>query len=243
MELRSKLEKEIKAMGAAYFGVANLSLAQQGPISPYERKLIAEYPIAVSIGVPLSTSVVDRIGDQSDHLALHTYRFHVYQVITPLIDQISLRACFMLTNEGYTAMPVHAAQPLDVENHQGIFSNKMSASLSGLGWIGKSCLLITPDRGPRVRWGTVLTNAPLEAGTPVETRCGKCTECVEACPAGAFTGRDFIPSEGRETRMTAQKCYDFLMERRKTIGANTCGMCVHVCPWGSSKSAESNLKS
>ncbi|MFC1939172.1 4Fe-4S double cluster binding domain-containing protein [Chloroflexota bacterium] len=243
MELQSKLEKEAKAMGAAYFGVANLSQAQKGPVNPYEQKLMAEYPLAVSIGVPVSTSVVDRIGDQSDHLALHTYRFHIYQVISPLIDQISLRICFMLASEGYTAMPVPASQPLDVENHRGIFSNKLPASLAGLGWIGKSCLLITPDRGPRVRWGTVLTNAPLEAGAPVETRCGTCRECVEACPVGAFTGRDFVPSEGREMRMMAQKCHDFLTERRKTIGANTCGMCVYVCPWGSSKSAENNLKS
>jgi epoxyqueuosine reductase QueG len=36
--------------------------------------------------------------------------------------------------------------------------------LAGLGWIGKSCSLISPHFGPRLRLVTVLTNAPLKAG-------------------------------------------------------------------------------
>ena len=235
MKLENELRKEALAAGAAYLGVADLSLTQQGVTTPYEGRLASEYPFAVSIGVPLSTSVVDRIGDHSDIFAIRNYWFHVYQVISPLIDQISGRLSSILTSGGYAAMPVPATQTLDEEGLYGIFSNKMAASLAGLGWIGKNCLLITADRGPRVRWGTILTNAPLEAGQPIEPRCGKCTECVEACPVGAFTGRDFIPSEGREMRMLASKCNEFLIEQRKNIGSRVCGKCVYICPWGFSR--------
>lgn len=235
MKLQNNLHKEAIAMGAAYFGIADLQLTEQGPTTPYEQKLVSEYSCAISVGVPIAKSVVDRIGDQSDHFALRNYGFHIYQVINPLIDQITACLSFALMNDGYSAMPIPASQTLDDKNLYGLFSNKMAASLSGLGWIGKSCLLITRDKGPRVRWGTILTNAPLEPGKPVKTKCGKCTECVESCPAGAFTGRNFVPTEGREMRMIASRCNDFLTERYTNIGSAICGMCVYICPWGTSK--------
>ncbi|MFC2063115.1 4Fe-4S double cluster binding domain-containing protein [Chloroflexota bacterium] len=135
----------------------------------------------------------------------------------------------------YKAMPIPATQQLDKEKNLGIFSNKIAASLSGQGWIGKSCLLITDDKGPRVRWGTVLTDAPLKTGKPMKVKCGKCTKCIEACPVGAFTGRNFNPSEPREKRMLASKCKDFTEARRGSTGFHICGMCVYVCPFGKPK--------
>lgn len=60
---QNKLEKEAKAMGATYFGVADLSLTYQGAITQYEKRLVSKYPVAVSIRVPLSSSAVDRISD------------------------------------------------------------------------------------------------------------------------------------------------------------------------------------
>lgn len=232
MGLQTILEETAKNLGAFYFGVADLSLASGGPVTPYEKRLISEYPFAISIGVPLSPEVVERIGEQEDIPALLNYGFHVYNMISPLIDHITSRLTFIIMREGYRAFPIPATQTLDRENLRGIFSNKMAASLAGLGWIGKSCLLVTPDRGPRVRWGTILTDAPLHPGRPVEVGCGECIVCVEACPADAFTGRNFEPSEPREMRMRARKCDQFLTKRGRNIGTRVCGMCVYICPWG-----------
>ena len=89
-------------------------------------------------------------------------------------------------------------------NVSGGCSQKLAAHLSGLGWIGKSCLLVTPDHGPRVRWVTVLTDAPLRpTGAPLEQRCGECTACVDICPVHALTGKPFSPDELREARFDA----------------------------------------
>jgi epoxyqueuosine reductase QueG len=219
-------------MGAAYFGVADLSLTRQGPLTPIEQKIIAKYTTAVVIGVPLTTSIVDKIGSQHDNLSLRQYYSHVYYEISPFIDEITDHLYSCIEDQGYTAWPVPATETIDTDNQYSLFSHKMVANLAGLGWIGKSCLLITPDRGPRVRWGTVLTSAPFAVGQPMANRCGKCNICVEACPAEAFTGRGFVITESRENRMSAQKCLDFLLERRRDIGASVCGQCVYVCPWG-----------
>ncbi len=105
--------------------------------------------------------------------------------------------------------------------------------MAGLGWIGKSCLLVTPDHGPRVRWVTVLTDAPLEpTGSPMEPRCGECTACVDIYPVPAFTGRIFSPDEPREARFNAAACDRYFKEREKNDGVATCGLCVWVSPHG-----------
>ncbi|NMB79809.1 MAG: epoxyqueuosine reductase, partial [Methanomicrobiales archaeon] len=153
------------------------------------------------------------------------------------LDQIALRVANFLQREGYGALPVPASKRTSDEKIAGIFSQKLGAHMAGLGWIGKSCLLVTPDHGPRVRWVNVLTDAPLvPSGSPMEPRCGDCTACVEICPEHAFTGRMFAPDEPREARFDAAACdryYKRLEEERGVAGA--CGLCLYVCPHGRKK--------
>lgn len=125
-----------------------------------------------------------------------------------------------------------SSQTANDERLLGLFSHKLAAHLAGLGWIGKSCLLVTPEVGPRVRWASILTDAPLPAGEPIPQRCGNCRECVEACPAQAFTGRSFRQDESREARFDVFKCREYTREREKAMGVGACGMCVYICPHG-----------
>ncbi|HEY3316692.1 MAG TPA: 4Fe-4S double cluster binding domain-containing protein [Bacillota bacterium] len=84
-------------------------------------------------------------------------------------------------------------------------------------------LVITPDHGPRVRFATVLTDAPLTAGKPRPEGCGSCDACIKACPAGAFTGRSFDPGEERGRRKDSWGVKE---------NGNLCGICVLTCPYG-----------
>ncbi|MGB6681214.1 MAG: hypothetical protein WBF08_07835, partial [Candidatus Bathyarchaeia archaeon] len=60
---------------------------------------------------------------------------------------------------------------------------------AGLGNIGFSKLLITPDFGPRVRLASILTNAPLEPDKEYKNNlCEDCDKkCAKACPVNAIT--------------------------------------------------------
>ena len=109
-------------------------------------------------------------------------------------------------------------------------TSKLPAHLAGLGWIGKSCLLLTKEFGPRVRFVSVLTDAPLETGSSLDKPCGKCRACVEACPVGAFTGVEFDPADDLAVRFDAPACSEY---RR----AHPCGLCVSSCPTGKRRSA------
>ena len=232
-ELSTETVKTLaESIGADFFGVADLSAAEDA-IRAQGGETVAAYPTAISIGLKLPHVIVDQLPNRSNiSVAMH-YRSHAYDVINQRLDHIISRICSYLAAQGWASLPVPASQIVDDDNLLGIFSNKMAAHMAGLGWIGKSCLLVTPDAGPRVRWATVLTRADLETtGDPTGEKCGTCTECVDICPAHAFTGRPFKAGEHRDLRFDVHKCQGYLHELSEEMGVATCGMCLYVCPYG-----------
>jgi epoxyqueuosine reductase len=227
----SNLRETALALGADFCGVADLALAQE-LVRQLGGELAAQFPRAVSIGVALPSAIVDQLCRHEDKMVALAYRRHGYDTINIRLDQLASRMASILQQVGHRAFPVAASQTIDKERHYGLFSHKLAAHLAGLGWIGKSCLLVTPQVGPRVRWVTVLTDASLEAGQPVRERCGSCTECVDGCPAHAFTGRHFREDEPREARFDVDKCYVYQRKDREHLGSILCGMCIYVCPYG-----------
>jgi len=99
------------------------------------------------------------------------------------------------------------------------FQHKTAATRAGLGWIGKSALLITEKYGSAVRLATVLTDVEFEAGEPIDnSRCGNCDRCVEKCPAMAIVGRNWTAGMERERIVDAFKCCDNAKKMSKNIG-------------------------
>lgn len=226
------LETVGRSEGADFFGVAELEPARDA-IGEQGREFVAAFPRAVSVGVRLMNEIIDQLPNRDQPAVAMTFRQQAYDVVNLRLDQITSRIASTLQNEGARALPIPASQTVDVENHMGIFSHKMAARLAGLGWIGKNCLLITPEVGPRVRWATVLTDAPLASSGPLmEDGCGTCTDCVDACPASALTGESFRPEDPREVRFAADDCLDYQKEMEEKVGVRVCGMCVYACPYG-----------
>jgi epoxyqueuosine reductase QueG len=232
VNLRTKLESLADNMGATYFGIADLTSARQS-IAEQGGEFLARLPRAVSHGVVLIDGVVDRLRDHENAAVLHTYWHYVHKIVNPRLDSISLMLAQVLDEAGFQACIVPSSQTVDRFKLTGVFSHRLAARLAGLGWIGKSALLITRENGPRVRWGTVLTNAPLEAGMPMDEMCHDCSACVRACPAGAFTGQAFDTPRSRSEIFSAEACDHYLNQREDLHRA--CGMCVYVCPVGRSK--------
>jgi len=228
-----KIKEITETWGSDFTGVADLSqaheaiLAQGGP-------LIAAYPLAISVGIRLPDAIVDQLPDRANRAVALSYQYYSYDLINQRLDLLVSQVGRFLHRKGYRALPVPASKQIDDERICAAFSHKMAAHLAGLGWIGKSCLLITPEAGPRVRWATVLTDAPLEiTGAPTEERCGNCNLCVEICPVRAFTGEPFRASEPRGKRYDAVKCERYfakMREKNETLGV--CGLCLFVCPYG-----------
>lgn len=103
---------------------------------------------------------------------------------------------------------------------------------AGLGWIGKSSMLISPTVGVHTLIsGVVLDIAMDDYDMPIARDCGKCTKCIDKCPTGAII----------EPRVVdANKCLSYLtIEHRgpfkETPALNNsvfgCDICIDVCPF------------
>jgi epoxyqueuosine reductase QueG len=224
--LREELERKAREWGASLFGVADLSSAKAYIEEVFGDELL-HLDRAVVMAVPYPAAVVNQLQAGPTHTYLHYYK-----IINSRLDDLALRIALLLQDEGYEAFPVPASQRVTEDKLAGIFSHRLAASLAGLGWIGKNSALINPTYGPRLRLVTVLTDAPLPADKPIKERCGRCTACVEACPASAITGKAFHPADPLEERLHAGECDKYLSKVRVSFGKRVCGRCLAACPWG-----------
>jgi len=230
---KGKLEAYARSLGVDLFGVADLSPARDF-IATQGGQHIGGYKRAVSLGVRLVDDVVDQLHDHQNLAAISTYR-GLYAAVNSALDRVALMVAKRVQKAGHRAYPVPASSMLNNGRLEGAFSHKVAANLAGLGWIGKNCLLVNPEYGPRLRLATVLTDAPLEAENPMENRCGSCTRCVDICPVKAFTGAPFDPSEPRDARFRASLCDRYTEGRISVFGDVNCGLCVYACPYGSKR--------
>ena len=232
MTLQEELNKIALANGVYYFGVSDLSNEREFIVEQGGDEL-ASYPYAISLGIKLIHPIVNKLPFRNERSVALNYRHHAYDVINQRLDLIASILSSYIQERGHRVLPIPSSERIDDERICAQFSHKLGAHLAGLGWIGKSCLLITPENGPRVRWTTVLTDAPLiPTGNKMDERCGTCNECVKICPVQAFTGRNFDETEKRELRYDAKKCHDYFNEMKNNGQIPVCGLCLYVCPYG-----------
>lgn len=197
--------------------------------------LLAGYSRAVSIAVRLADGIMNPITQQPTPL----YARH-YHNVNALLDYIATRVSGLLQSWGGKALPIPASHILSEERLTASLSQKAAAIHAGLGWQGKSLLLVTPQFGPRVRLVTVLTDLALPADAPLKNRCAKCTHCVEACPAGAIKNASTdLHYVTRQEAVDLDACVRQLRrnEQIEHIPPYVCGVCVSACPWGKRQSS------
>lgn len=185
---------------------------------------------AISIAVRLSETIIDEINGEPTH----TY-FNHYRTVNAYIDQLLLKAGLYLQKNGYKYLPVAASQSINKDgwNYKGRYSHKKTATLSGLGTIGKSSMFLHKKYGAKVRLGTVFTDCPFDVSDvkPVSI-CGSCTKCVDACPSGAIKGTEWTIDSRRDDMFDPEKCSEYMKKNFKHIGRGAvCGVCMSVCPY------------
>jgi len=94
-------------------------------------------------------------------------------------------------------------------------SHRAFAEAAGVGWRGRSGLVITPEAGPALRFATVFVPQRLSSNNRDLPGCGNCSACLEVCPI-------LRQQEGYRERCR---------RRLKALGLEdeVCGICVRVC--------------
>jgi len=218
------IETKLKAAGASLVGFADISNL---PVDVRD-----SMTSAISIAVALDASIIKNI---SNGPTMQYYQ--EYNRLNKLLADLCKPAVEYLESCGNKAAaiePTVSAGELDKNILETAMPHKTVATRAGLGWIGKSALLITEQYGPAVRLATVLTDAEFETGEAVnDSRCGDCQKCVELCPGGAIKGVNWIIGTQRKTIYDAFVCRKKAKElaAKVNVDAVICGLCINVCPW------------
>jgi epoxyqueuosine reductase len=230
-QLTDEIKNFARNSGADLVGVADLERIRG--IDTIPEDLLGSFTRAVVIAFQLSPEVFRQIIDEPTPLYAQQYT-----AVNQLLDHINLLLQSKLLGKGYRTLAIPAAQTLDKEKWMGHISSKAVAKAAGLGWQGKSLLLVTPQYGPRVRIACLLTNAPLLPDPVLPNRCGGCTKCKDACPAGAIHGGSWTDRpNSRDEAIDLNKCVERLRAVAQKQGreAYICGVCIKACPWGMQK--------
>ena len=194
-------------------------------------KDLQELPFAVSIGIPLTDAIMDPVVDGPNQVYYEAYRS-----VNERLDALTRQIQQAIEKTGYRAHAFASSERTDFVNVAGDFPHKTAAVKSGLGWLGRSSLLITRRFGPRVRISTVVTDLPLTVQDFSKTNfCGSCRRCVEACPAQAIVGNAWSIGVLRESLVDVRKCDAWKTETYPQFDGLVCGVCVAVCPHGAKK--------
>ena len=187
------------------------------------------FPFAVAWAVPMNPEIMRGIRQGPNQPYADEY-----DSVNNRINELAVALASEIEGRGYRSQPLPASVRSDPVNIRGDFPQKTAATRAGLGWVGRNCQLITRPFGPWVRLGAVFSDMALPCGTPVDRNfCGRCRQCVEACPAGALLGQAWSPGTPREEILDVHACDQWKKEHYfQYHNGHNCGICSAVCPYG-----------
>lgn len=189
-----------------------------------------DMPYGVSVAVVIPAEIVKSIHD-GPNLAY----YNAYHTLNEKLDDLVTAGAEFLKSRGYKAYAQTVDEVKEFGTYRTELPHKTVATKAGLGWIGKSALLVTEQFGSAVRLSSLITNAELECAVPVtESKCGDCMICTNACPGKAVSGK------GWKANLDRDEFFDPLACRKKAreLAAEKidkeitlCGKCMEICPY------------
>ncbi|GHB93710.1 tRNA epoxyqueuosine(34) reductase QueG [Cerasicoccus arenae] len=239
LDLKTRLQELAQAEGFDAFGVAPLEAelrreyylqwiaeGQHGEMSWLERNnerrlapenIIPEARSIICLGLNYYQPEPERRGRIAKYALGADYHKTVLQKLK--------RLCRVMREE------FHGDQKPYVDT--GPVMEKPIAAQAGLGWQGKSTILLNGDHGTWLFLGFIFTTLELPPDEPAREHCGKCTRCVDACPTQAITGPYQLDARRCISYLTIEHKGAIPLEFRRAIGDRIygCDECLDVCPW------------
>ncbi len=228
-ELKDDLQHRCRRMEIPLMGIADVDRWRDPPFQPwmpeefFPQSIFPEARSVIVIGLPVSLPVLET--------SPSIWYRELYRTVNILLDQYTYRLANVLNEQGYASVFVprdgYGTIQILLKNPVAFFSHRHAAYLAGLGTFGVNNTLLTPEYGPRVRFGSVFTAAPLPPDPILEEDlCTRCMRCVRQCPSGALQEGTYP-----EQRTDAFACarYSAGLHGRSIA---PCGICLKVCPVG-----------
>ncbi len=218
--LTSELSSLLHNEGASLVGFGDISaLDYQGFTSC----------VALAVMIPAKVIAGIKNGPTRDY-------FDSYHELNARLNALAELAAKYLSDRGHRALPQTTTTVVESPGYRTPVPHKTCATRAGLGWIGKSTLLVTEEYGPAVRLSSVLTDAEFDSvSEPINvSRCGSCTACASACPGQAIKGALWDVNAPLESLVDVEDC----RKAARALAADMigeqitlCGKCIETCPY------------
>jgi epoxyqueuosine reductase QueG len=208
MTATEKLKSFVLNLGIELVGIADITVLKGMPVGlpPEAAGFLKHYPRAIVLGAQYG-----KLGRSARG-----------RLVSHYMDNAALDVSDYLSEEGYNSLVIRPDEEFDLDNRYGLLSLKVLAKAAGLGWQGRSLLIVSPEYGPVHRWIAVLTDMDLQPDQPIPNQCGVCSLCVDQCPCQALNLVQFDDHPtSRETVLDIAACR----------GDDSCTVCIAVCPW------------
>jgi len=204
-----QVKRAAKRMGADLVGIASMDRFEGAPEQEDPRYIFPDAKALIALAFRLPRGYFRGIEEGTYFQAYSALGYGGMNLIYMPIVQREL--CCYIEDRGYEAAPVPnmyagTSIPFDTQKfdptrsrpvspdkpHPDILVNfRIAAFAAGLGEIGYSKLLLTPEFGPRQRIVLILTDAPLEPDPLFEGRiCDRCMRCVAECSGKAISATE-----------------------------------------------------
>ena len=216
MSMTERIKKFAKECGADIVGIASMDRFEGAPKQMDPRYIFPDAKAMIVMGFRILRGTLRGIEEGTFFVA---YSSMGYAGINHIRQPVVLwEFCRALEDEGYEAVPLPnnfawsniLTSGVDTETigkardswsrpvsddkpaPDVFFSMRIAAFCAGLGEIGWSKMLLTPQFGPRQRFAAVLTDAPLEPDPLYEgpQLCDRCMLCARDCTVGAISTTD-----------------------------------------------------
>jgi len=110
--------------------------------------------------------------------------------------------------------------------------DREAAVRAGVAFYGKNTMAITRRHGSWVALGALVTDVEIEPTAPLESDCGSCRACIDACPTGALDEPGVLDAT-KCVSYWSQAPHDIPEAFRDELGDMVygCDVCQDVCPW------------
>ncbi len=208
--LTQRLVDRARQLGADLVGVANVERYEHAPPLMSPQGHFPDARCIVVVALHHTDGAIEMGGRPTPH---DIGPYSVQNYMNSRNEHIVWELAGLLEEAGWRAIPMPATNIWRFRPYDGVqrpfvpdISNIHAAAAAGLGEIGWSGLLLTPEFGPRQRFCTLITDAPL-VPTPLyrgEPLCDRCMMCAEHCLAEAFDkevqGECVVVIEDKEMR-------------------------------------------
>ena len=202
MELAGKVKEVALENDLDYVGIASADALQHEPEDHRPEDFLPGAKTVISLGIKIGSGVqlANKLAHRFPHLrhAIFPYLWQGFGLPSlHFVDRTSVLIMRLLEREGYLAVPTMCASTFDIRSTVTEFSNIHAAVAAGIGDLGWCDLVMTPDTGPRARFGAIITTADLEPDPMYDgpqlcdpDRCEKVVReavtCSTVCPTKAI---------------------------------------------------------